>query len=168
VKPGQKVLINGAAGAVGSAAVQIARSMGAEVTATCSAANRELVLGLGAARVIDYAAEEVLKPGDLYDVIFDTQGTISPNAGAPFIRQGGVFLALLMDLGQMLQKPKGVRVVGGTANGVPLMPELATLVALGKIRAVIDSVLPFEQLPDAHRRVDGGHKRGNVVVRVAT
>jgi len=96
VGAGTKLLINGAAGAVGSAAVQIAVARGAEVTAVCSGANRELVSALGAGRVIDYRTQLIFGPGDAYDVVFDTQGRITPNQAAPAMVAGGRFIALVM------------------------------------------------------------------------
>ena len=168
VGAGTKLLINGAAGAVGSAAVQIARSRGAEVTAVCSDCNRELVLALGAARAIDYRSAPLFAPGDAYDVVFDTQGKITPKQAAPAMATGGRFLALVMRLTDLTQRPKGIKVIGGVAaSNAAQMQAVCRLVEQGALKPVIDEVFPFERMREAHARVDSGHKRGSVVVRIA-
>ena len=168
VGAGTKLLINGAAGAVGSAAVQIAASRGAEVTAVCSAANHDLVRSLGAARVIDYRAAPLFVPGDAYDVVFDTQGRITPNEAAQAMAAGGRFLVLVMRPTDLTQRPKGIKVIGGTAASTAAqMAAACQLVEQGSLKPVVDSVFEFAEVPAAHARVDTGHKRGSVVVRIA-
>ena len=168
VGAGTKLLINGAAGAVGSAAVQIAVARGAEVTAVCSGANRELVTALGAGRVIDYRTQLIFAPGDAYDVVFDTQGRITPNQAGPAMVAGGRFIALVMRMTDLTQRPKGIKVIGGVAaSNAAQMAAICRLVEQGALKPVIDEVFAFEQMPAAHARVDSGHKRGSVVVKIA-
>lgn len=170
VREGERVLVNGASGAVGVAAAQLARDMGARVTGVASGANAELVRSLGAERFIDYTREDFADGRETWDVIIDTAGT------APFARsrralaKGGRLGIVLGTLGDMLSAPwhsltSGRKVSGG---GAPERAEdvrhLAQLAAEGRCRAVIDSTYPLERIVDAHRRVDSGHKRGSVVV----
>lgn len=167
---GERVLVNGASGAVGVALVQLAKHFGAEVTAVCSGANAELVRSLGAARVIDYTQEDFAKNGETYEVIVDTAGT------APFARcqrslkKGGRLLLVLAGLGETLRAPwislwgdKKV-VAGPAAEDVADLRLLAELAGTGKFRPIIDRRYPFDQIVEAHRYVDTGRKRGSVVV----
>jgi len=163
--PGETVLINGASGAVGIMAVQLAKHTGTEVTAVCSGGNADLVRRLGADHVIDYTVEDFTRNGRRYDVIMDTHGT------APFARvkgslePGGRFLMVIGDLWQMLTGAWQKAVVGGTASfSADHYRTLMSLAERGELKPVIDSVLPFAQIVEAHRRVDGGHKVGSVVV----
>lgn len=170
VERGEKVLVNGASGAVGTAVVQLARHFGAEVTAVCSGANAELVRSLGADHVIDYTREDFAENGERYDVIVDTVGT------APFARsrgslsERGRLLIVLGGVGDMLRAPwvaiTGTRriIAGPAAERPEDLRFLAELAEAGVFRPVIDRSYPFEQMRDAHRRVDTGRKRGNVVV----
>jgi len=169
---GEKVLVVGASGGVGTAAVQLARHLGARVTGVCSRANFELVRAIGAEQVIDYTKEDFTRSGERYDVIVDTAGT------APFSRcegslgEGGRLLVVLGSLPEMLQAPwvsltTRKKVIGGVASwGVEDLRFLATLAEGGQFRPVIDRRYRFEEMIDAHRHVDAGHKRGNVVVMV--
>ena len=170
LQSGERVLVNGASGGVGTAAVQLAKHFGADVTGVCSTANAGLVKSLGADHVIDYTKEDFAETGESYDVIVDTVGT------APFARSGGSLTSggrLLLVLGglpDMLKAPwvsiiGNKRIVAGPAGArtedVLLLGELD---AAGKFKPVIDRRFPFEQMADAHRYVDQGHKRGNVVI----
>jgi len=167
---GDKVLINGASGSVGTAAVQLAKHFGAHVTGVCSGTNREFVLSIGADAVIDYTQEDFAKNGETYDIILDTAGT------APFARckgslkKGGRLLVVLGDLAALLQAPwvglttdKKV-IAGPVTERVEDLRYLAKLAEAGEFKPVIDRRFPFEQIADAHRLVDSGHKKGNVVV----
>jgi NADPH:quinone reductase-like Zn-dependent oxidoreductase len=155
VRSGQRVLVYGASGAVGTSAVQLARHFGAEVTGVCSAANVDLVAALGATAVIDYTAEDFTDQAKRYDLIFDAVGK---RKSAASLRQCRRVLA-----------PGGacVSVDDGAPNlrreDLVLLGELATK---GEIRPVIDRRYPLDDLVEAHRYVDKGHKRGNVVVIV--
>lgn len=172
VGPGQKVLVVGAAGAVGSSAVQLARHFGAEVTGVCSAGKHGLVRGLGAQHVIDYAAEDFTRNGQTYDIIFDTVGattvrgcrdSLTPNGRHVFLVTGAseIFHSLRTARG------RGRKVIGGVdESSAEDMATLSSLAEEGALQPVIDSRFPFEQLAEAHARVDTGHKTGSVVVSV--
>jgi len=169
---GERVLVVGASGGVGTAAVQLARYLGARVTGVCSTANLELVRSLGAEQVIDYTSEDFTRSGERYDVIVDTAGT------APFPRcegslaEGGRLLVILGSLPELLRAPwvsltTTKKVIGGVASwSVEDLRLLATLAEAGQFRPVLDRRYPFEEMVEAHRHVDTGHKRGNVVVTV--
>ncbi|MGE4295227.1 MAG: NAD(P)-dependent alcohol dehydrogenase [Campylobacterales bacterium] len=172
IKPGETVLINGASGAVGSALVQLAKFMGAQVTAVCGGANAELVRSLGADAVINYAQNDFTQNGQTYDAIFDTVGNLSLARCKQSLKPGGRLALLVAGLGTMLAAPwqsliGNKRVVVGTASGsIENVRLLATLAKEGKFRPVIGRVVDFEQIVEAHRYADGGHKLGNVVVRL--
>jgi len=170
---GERVLVVGASGGVGTAAVQIAKHQGAHVTGVCSTANVDLVRSLGADAVVDYTHQDALAGGEAWDVILDAAGTAPYRRSKAALRKGGRLLLVLGDLPGMLQAP-GVsllgrhRVVAGPASAKPAdLRVLAALAVAGELRPVIDRRYPFEQIVDAHRYVDAGHKRGNVVVDVA-
>ena len=157
VRAGQRVLIYGASGAVGTSAVQLARHFGADVTGVCSGANLELVTSLGAAAVIDYTAEDFTRNGREYDVILDAVGKRKSSAA---LRQAGRALA---------SGGKCVSVDDGTprfhVTDLRLLKDLAETQA---VRPVIDRRYRLEEIAEAHRYVDSGHKRGNVIVTVST
>ena len=162
---GETVLINGASGAVGAMAVQLAKHTGAEVTAVSSGANADLVRSLGADHVIDYTAEDFTRNGQRYDVIMDNHGNAPYSRVKGSLEPGGRFLMVIGDLWQMLAATRRKAVVGGTAS--PNAADYRTLMSLaerGELRPVIDSVLPFAEIVEAHRRVDSGHKVGSVVL----
>jgi NADPH:quinone reductase-like Zn-dependent oxidoreductase len=162
------VLINGAAGAVGTMAVPLGRRRGAEVIAVCSGANADLVRGLGADQVIDYTVADFTRNGDRYDVIMDCHGNAPYSRIKGSLKPDGRFLMVVGDLSQMVaslwQKPVISASEGDAADAAGYYRELLDLVASGALRPVIDSVVPFDQISEAHRRVDGGHKVGSVVV----
>ncbi|MGH8773728.1 MAG: NAD(P)-dependent alcohol dehydrogenase [Jiangellaceae bacterium] len=162
---GETVLINGASGAVGTMAVQLAKHRGAEVTAVCSGANADLVRGLGADHVIDYTAEDFTRTGRRYDVIMDNHGNAPYARVKGSLEPGGRLLAVIGDLWQMLAAARRKAVVGDTASmNAADCRTLMSLAERGELKPVIDSVLPFTQIVDAHRRVDSGHKVGSVVL----
>jgi NADPH:quinone reductase-like Zn-dependent oxidoreductase len=164
---GDAVLINGASGAVGTMAVQLAKHLGAEVTAVCSAANAELVAGLGADHVIDYATEDFTRNGQRYDVIMDNHGNAPYSRVKGSLKPGGRFLMVIGDLWQMLAGSLQRATIGGTVDGASLGADYQTLMSLaekGSLVQVIDRVLPFSEIVEAHRRVDGGHKVGSLVL----
>jgi NADPH:quinone reductase-like Zn-dependent oxidoreductase len=175
IQNGQKVLINGASGAVGTAAVQIAKHFGAEVTGVCSSANLELVKSLGADKVIDYTKEDFIKSGETYDIIFDAVSKSSFSSCKGSLTQNGVYLSTVLKLSillQMLWTSKiGSKKAMFSATGLRPVPErliflkeLIGLIEAGKMKTVIDRRYPLEQIADAHRYVEKGHKRGNVVI----
>jgi NADPH:quinone reductase-like Zn-dependent oxidoreductase len=169
---GDRVLVVGASGGVGTAAVQLARHFGAEVTGVCSAANAELVRSIGADRTIDYAREDFAKGKDTYDLILDTTGTVSLARCEGVLKQGGRLLAVQASLSQALglerlPKATGKRVIAGVvAVTVAHLELLAQLAASGTLKPVIDRTYPLEQAAKAHAYVDTGRKRGSVVLSV--
>ena len=170
LKSGERVLVNGASGAVGSAAVQLAKHFGAEVTGVCSTANLELVKSLGARHVIDYSKEDFTKNGETYDVIVDTAGTAPFPRSKASLKENGRLLQVLGSLPEILRAPwasmtTSKRIVAGTAAERPEdLYFLAKLAEAGEFRPVIDRRYPFEQIVEAHRYVDTGRKKGNVVI----
>jgi NADPH:quinone reductase-like Zn-dependent oxidoreductase len=155
IQPGQQVLIYGASGSVGTFAVQLARALGADVTGVCSAANLGLVKSLGAGRAIDYTREDFTRSGETHDVIFDAVDKFRGDYRTA-LKETGVYLNV---------DSSSDKVKAGDAPA--LLRELKELVEVGKLRAVIDRRYPWEQIVEAHRYVDQGHKRGNVVITVA-
>lgn len=175
LRAGQKVLILGASGSLGSAAVQIAAAMGAEVTGTCSARNATMVADLGAQHVIDYTREDFTRGSERYDVIYDTLGVSSFGAAKGSLMPSGRYVCPVLGLGllgAMLRTAMaGRRKARFSATGMlkpdVLRPMLATLLEMveeGKLEPVIDRVYPLADLIEAHRHMETGHKRGNVVV----
>jgi NADPH:quinone reductase-like Zn-dependent oxidoreductase len=170
VAPGERVLVNGASGNVGTAAVQLARHLGAHVTAVCSAANAGLAASLGADEVLDYATTDFASGDPRYDVVVDTVGNAPYARVRPVLRPGGRLLAVLADLPATLGAPlagraRGHRVVAGPAAERPEdLVTLLDLAARGVLRPVIDQRFPFERIADAYRVVDSGRKRGSVVL----
>jgi NADPH:quinone reductase-like Zn-dependent oxidoreductase len=170
VQPGERVLINGASGAVGCAAVQLAKYLKADVTAVCSAVNAELVTSLGADRVIDYAREDFARGGARYDVIFDAVGNCSFERCKEALRPGGRLLLAVGSLGEMIGsmiRPSraGRKVFSGVASISPAnLDLLRRLSESGEFKTVIDRTYPFARIADAHALVDTGRKKGNVIV----
>ncbi|MBK8030722.1 MAG: NAD(P)-dependent alcohol dehydrogenase [Chloroflexi bacterium] len=172
IRRGQRVLIYGASGSVGTAAVQIAKHFGADVTAVCSTGNIELVRSLGADRVIDYTKEDFATLGITYDIIFDTVGTSSLAASERVLNDGGVYLQAVAGPAELIQMKLAARRTGKTFIGETAYPstealvDLKDLIEAGKLKPVIDRCYPLEQIVEAHRYVDQGHKKGNVVITV--
>jgi NADPH:quinone reductase-like Zn-dependent oxidoreductase len=173
IKRGDKVLIVGASGGVGTAAVQIAKHFGAEVTGVCSTGNLELVRSIGADKVIDYAHEDFAKNGETYDIILDTTCTVPLSRCEGSLKPGGRLLVVHGSFAQAvgMERPSrgsGKKVVAGVAAPrVEHMQLLAKLAEAGEFTPVIDRVYPLEKAAEAHAHVDKGRKRGNVVMTVA-
>jgi NADPH:quinone reductase-like Zn-dependent oxidoreductase len=179
IQSGQKVLINGASGSIGTAAVQLARVFGAEVTGVCSTANVELVKSLGADRVIDYTQADFTKSGQRWDLIFDTVGKSSFSRCKSSLTSNGIYLTTVISLSILLQmlwtsmvgSKKAVITFAGLRSASEKAEDLnflKELVEAGKIKPVIDRSYPLEQTAEAHRYVDKGHKKGNVVITIQT
>jgi len=177
IQSGQKVLIYGASGSVGTAAVQLARYYGAEVTGVCSTANLELVKSLGADKVIDYTKEDFTKTGQTYDIIFDAVGKSSFSRCKSSLKQRGIYLTTVPTLAILLQmlwtSMIGSKKAMITFTGLRPSSErtkdlifLKELVEAGKLKSAIDRRYPLEQTAEAHRYVEKGHKKGNVVITV--
>lgn len=169
---GERLLVNGASGAVGTAAVQLARNLGAHVTAVCSVAHADLLMSLGAHEVIDYRTQDFTQRGQRWDVVMDNAGTAPWRRSAPVLTARGRLLLVLGGLPDMLRAPwvaltTRQRVIAGPATGrAEDLHQLAALAQAGAFKPVIDRYYPFERIVDAHRHVDSGRKRGNVVVLV--
>jgi NADPH:quinone reductase-like Zn-dependent oxidoreductase len=177
IQSGQTVLIYGASGSVGAAAVQLARYYRAEVTGVCSTANLAWVQSLGADQVIDYTQEEFTENGKAYDIIFDTVGKRSFSECKSSLTDEGIYLTTVPKPEIMLQAlwstKRGGKKVKFAATGLRSAGEkskdlvlLAELLEAGKIKPVIDRCYPLEQIAEAHRYVAQGHKKGNVVITV--
>lgn len=172
VRGGQKVLVFGASGSIGTYAVQLAKHLGAEVTGVCSTSNLEMVLSLGADEVIDYTKEDFSKNGRVYDVVLDAVGKSSLKDSMRSLKKGGCFLQVVATPGMNLRMRwaamiTGNKLVGGTTVGTHEdLVYLKELVEAGKIKPVIDRSYTMEQIAEAHRYADQGHKKGNVVITV--
>jgi NADPH:quinone reductase-like Zn-dependent oxidoreductase len=150
IQGGQKVLIYGASGSVGTYAIQLAKYFGAEVTGICSTTNIEMVKPLGADQVIDYTKEDFTKNNQTYDVIFDAVGKTSASRCKPLLKENGIYLT----------------VRSSTSEKTENLLYIKELIEAGEIRAVIDRCYPLDQTAEAHRYVETGQKKGNVVITI--
>jgi NADPH:quinone reductase-like Zn-dependent oxidoreductase len=170
IKQGQKVLVNGASGAVGCTVVQLAKYFGATVTGVCSTANIDLVKSLGADKVIDYTKQDFTENGETYDIIFDTVNTISFSRSLKSLNKNGLLVLSSAGMSEMFQgfwtsmtKSKKVMtgVISHTAEDIIFLKEL---IETDKLKPVIDKTYPLEQIAEAHAYVERGHKKGNVAI----
>jgi NADPH:quinone reductase-like Zn-dependent oxidoreductase len=176
IKKGQKVLINGASGSIGTAAIQLAKHFGAEVTGVCSTKNKALVKDLGADNLLDYTTGDLETTTQKFDIIFDTVGKMSFKNGKKLMTAKGVFMTPVLRFGTLLTmlfiSPFSSKKLKFAATGMrkhePRMRDLIILrdmLATGSLTPIIDRVYKLEQIQEAHTYVDKGHKRGNVVIR---
>ena len=172
LQSGQKVLINGAGGSIGTFAVQLAKHFGAEVTAVDSTAKLDMLRSLGADQVIDYTQEDFTRSGETYDVIFDVVGKSSFSRSMRSLTENGFYLLSNPGLSHMVRGPwtsmtSSKKVILEAASGtIEDLVFLRELIEAGKIRTVIDRRYPLEQTAEAHRYVETGRKQGNVVITV--
>lgn len=172
IKPGDTVLVNGASGAVGTAVIQLARELGAHITAVTSGPNRELVTSLGADRVIDYTTDDFLAEETQYNVIVDCVGNAPFERAEASVKPGGALLLVIADLKGLLRSRGQSRKTGKLVTpfvGKYSADDLAYIVSLaesGRYQAVIDRTYDLTDIVEAHRYVDAGHKKGNVVLRI--
>ncbi|WP_439155106.1 NAD(P)-dependent alcohol dehydrogenase [Yoonia sp.] len=173
LQKGETVLINGASGSVGSACVQIAKHLGAHVTAVCSGKNAEMIRAVGAIRVIDYRTHDVIEEGIEYDMVIDTVGTLPWVQAQHAVRSGGKMVLIAGKTSDMLPgglkaRLKGKRMVGGVASEHrKILEAVVKLAAQGELQPVIDRSYAFDDMKAAHAHVDTGHKKGNVIVSVS-
>ena len=172
IQSGQKVLIHGASGSVGTFAVQLARYFGAEVTGVCSTSNLEMVQSLGADKVIDYAKEDFTKTGQTYDIIFDAVGKRSFSQCKSSLNRGGIYLNTVATIPLLLQMLWTSKI--GDKQAVfallPFTPEdlifLKDAIETGKVKTVIDRTYPLSEIAEAHRYAEQGHTKGKVVITI--
>ncbi|OGS79885.1 MAG: Zn-dependent oxidoreductase [Candidatus Fluviicola riflensis] len=174
IKANDRVLINGASGSLGTYAVQYAKYVGAEVTGVCSTANLEMVKGIGADFVIDYTKTNFTQNGKRYDIIFDTVGKRSFSECRKVLSPNGIYLSsviglplLLRSLMQVFGRQKARFSATGALPAkkrLAYLNEINTIMATGKLKSVIDRKYTLEELAEAHRYVESGHKKGNVVI----
>lgn len=173
VQAGQRVLINGASGGVGTFAVQLAKHFGAEVTGVCSSTNLEMVKSLGADKVMDYTREDFTKNNEVYDVIFDAAGKSSFSRCKNSLSKEGIYLDTLPKLSTLLFMfwtsyfGSKKTIMEGAPAKLDNLLTLKELIEAGKLITVIDRRYPLEQIVDAYKYVEKGHKKGNVVITVA-
>lgn len=175
VSPGQKVLINGASGALGVSAIQLAKYFGAEVTAVCSQKNSGLVKSLGADHVIDYQLNDFTIADKQYDFIYDTIGKSSFKACQSVLTPTGTYLSPVLGFGLLLDMLKSsfgkgqkarFEATGANKSEVlrPMLHDVLEIFREGRLKTVIDRQFPLEKLADAHRYIDTGRKKGNVII----
>lgn len=173
ISKGQKVLIYGASGSVGTAAVQLAKYFGAEVTGVCSTSNLNFVKSLGADKMIDYTKKDFGKLDEKYDIVYETVGKTSISDGKKLLKKNGIYIGgssgLIKGFSQLLwtKLSSTKKIITGVANeNVMNLNFLKELIEKGKFKAVIDKKYKLEQIVEAHRYVEKGHKKGNVVITI--
>ena len=172
IQAGQKILIHGASGAIGTYAVQLAKYYGAEVTGVCSATNAEMVKSLGADKVIDYTKEDFTKSNERYDFVFDVVGKTTFSQCKGLLKQKGIYLENMLELKDILKMMwtsiiGGKKIKGGVSKeSVENLNFLIELIESGKLQPVIDRSFPLEKTAEAFKYVEKGHKKGNVIITV--
>jgi len=172
IRSGQKVLINGAGGSIGTFAVQLARYFGAEVTGVDSTGKLDMLRSIGADQVIDYTKEDFTKSGETYDVIFDVVGKSSFSHSIQSLKENGIYLSANPGVSKMLRGSRTSKIgskkaiFGGTIYRTEDLVFLKELIEAGNIKSVIDRRYPLSETAEAHRYVEKGHKKGHVVITV--
>ena len=172
IQPGQKILIHGASGAIGTYAVQLARYYGAEVTAVCSGANAEMVKSLGAAKVIDYTKEDFTKSNEKYDFVFDVVGKTTFSESKGILKPKGIYLENNMEIYDFMKVlwtsiTGGKKIKGGVSTErAENLKFFAKLIESGNLKPAVDRIYPLEKTAEAFHYVEQGHKKGNVVIKV--
>jgi NADPH2:quinone reductase len=172
IREGNRVLINGASGSIGTFAVQIAKYFGAEVTGVCSTKNIELVKSIGADKVVDYTKEDFTKLGDTYDIIFDTVGKSSFNQCRKVLKSKGKYVVTVMIIKHLIRSfvtkfgNKKKVIFAMSVNKTEALNFIRMLIEDGKLKTIIDRQYPMDELAEAHEYVEKGHKKGNVVIEV--
>jgi len=172
IQKGQKVLINGASGSIGTFAVQLAKYFGAEVTGVCSSKNIELVKSLGADKVVDYTKTDFTKLGESYDIIFDTVSKSSYSACKKILKSGGKYIVTMISFKRvvlsLLTKFNKRRklIFGMSVNKTAGLNFIKSLIEKGHIKTIIDKIYSIDEISEAHTYVEKGHKRGNVVIQL--
>ncbi|MFT6727140.1 MAG: NADPH:quinone reductase-like Zn-dependent oxidoreductase [Flavobacteriales bacterium] len=177
IKQGQKVLINGASGSIGTAAIQLAKQLGAEVTGVCSTKNKAMVVDLGADNVLDYTKNELQGSSEKFDVVFDTVGKLSYSKTKKNLSENGVFLTPVLSFSALLHmlfsSPFTKKKLKFSATGLRKkeqqmrdLIQVRDMLASKKITTIIDRVYPMDQIQEAHKYVDTGRKRGNVILSI--
>jgi NADPH:quinone reductase-like Zn-dependent oxidoreductase len=165
IQNGQKILIFGASGGVGTFAVQLAKYYGTEVVGVCSTPKIELVRSLGADEVVDYTKEDFTKSGEMYDIIFDTIGKSPFSASKRSLKKEGFYVFATFGLGRFFRVAFNKKAISGLVEAkAEDLIFLRKLIEAGKLRAVIDKRYPLEQIAEAHRYVESGQKKGQVVI----
>jgi len=170
IQPGQKVLINGASGSIGSAALQLAKHYGAEVTGVCGTPRMEMVRALGADHVIDYSREDFTQNGETYDLIFDVMNKTSFQRCKTSLTEQGIYLLVSFKIPQLLQmlrtaRGNGKKVICALSDeSIEDLREAKELAEAGVLKAIVDRSFPMEQAAEAHRYMESGQKRGSVVI----
>ncbi|MEW5797503.1 MAG: NAD(P)-dependent alcohol dehydrogenase [Bacteroidota bacterium] len=173
IQNGQTILIYGASGSVGTYAVQLAKYFGAVVTGVCSAANIDLVKSLGADKVIDYTKENFADTGEMFDIVFEAVNKSSFKDCIKVVKRSGIYINITQPiptfrmLWSKLTTEKRLMLGENAPDTAELLNILKELIAAGKIKSVIDRCYTMEQIVEAHRYVEQGHKKGNVVVSIA-
>lgn len=172
IQEGQKVLINGASGSIGTFAVQLAKYFGAEVTGVCSTKNIEMVKSLGADNIVDYTKEDFKKTDETYDIIFDTISKSSFAHCKKVLKSNGKYVVTVMTLKNVLLSfitkfwNKKKVIFAMSLNKTEELNFIRTIIEEGKLKTIIDKQFPLEKIQEAHAYVNTGHKKGNVVITV--
>ncbi len=175
IQSGQRVLINGASGSLGTSAIQLAKHFGAKVTGVCSHKNIEMVKALGADEVIDYTKNDFTNNGQTYDIIYDTVGKLSFSKCKKSLTKKGAYVSPVLGLGLLFQvirtsMTRGKKAMFSATGALPVptirgfLQKIRALMEAGKLEAIIDRCYSLEEIAEAHRYIDKGHKRGNVVI----